>query len=62
MSGPTFMSTNSSINIMKVTIKKLFPLKPIAPFALGQGPSALYPRFGHRACVRPSPARYSSLA
>ncbi|CAA9481646.1 MAG: hypothetical protein AVDCRST_MAG25-2802 [uncultured Rubrobacteraceae bacterium] len=35
MSGPTFISTKRSIRIMKVIIKKLFPLKTTAPFALG---------------------------
>ena len=41
ISGPIFMSTKSRIRIMKVIIKKLFPLKSTAPFALGQDPSAL---------------------
>lgn len=41
ISGPMFMSTKSSIRIMKVIIKKLFPLKPTVPFALGYEPLAL---------------------
>ena len=48
------MRTNSSIRIMKVTIKKLFPLTPTVPFALGQDLVALYPRFGRYARVQAS--------
>lgn len=36
---------------MKVINKKLFPLKPAVPFALGQGQNALYPRFMRPACA-----------
>jgi hypothetical protein len=57
ISGPTFTSTKSRIRIMKVTIMKLFPLKPTAPFALGQDPSALYRRFVCHACA-PSPLEF----